>query len=126
RLQKHLRTLGILWIIVGALFLLPALAVMILGTTATMFLPFHDAVMHNVGPFLVFIAGSTLLILGLGGVCVGWSLMERRPWARIVAIILGVLALLHPPFGTALGIYTLWVLLSNDAEAQYQQLSRAT
>jgi hypothetical protein len=126
RLEKHLRTVGILWIIVGALFLLPALAVTIFGTTAAMFVPFHDAAVNAVGPFLVFLAGSTLLILGVGGICVGWALIDRQPWARIVAIILGVLALFHPPVGTALGVYTLWVLLSNDAETQYQRMTRPT
>jgi hypothetical protein len=123
-LEQHLRTLGILWVILGCLFLLPALLVTGFGTAAAMFLPFHDAAVHAVGPFLVFLAGGTLLILGVGGVCVGWALTDHRPWARIVAIVLGVLALFHPPLGTALGIYTLWVLLSNDADTQYQQLSR--
>ena len=124
RLQEHLRTLGIFWMIVGGIVLLPALAVMVFGTAATMFVPFHDAVMHTVGPLLTLIIGGTLLILGAGGLFVGWGLINRRPWARIVAIILGVLALFHPIVGTALGIYTLWVLLSHDAEHQYEQLSR--
>lgn len=125
RLQRHLRTLGILWIVVGALFLLPALAVGVFGTAATMFfMPFHNAFAHNLGPFVMLMAGGTLFIMGAGGICTGWALIERRPWARIVAIVLGVLALIRFPLGTALGIYTLWVLLSNDAEAQYQRLSR--
>jgi hypothetical protein len=81
-------------------------------------------VAHSIGPFFMFMAGAMLCILGVGGVCVGWALIDRRPWARIVAIVLGVLSLFHFPVGTALGIYTLWVLLSNDAELQYQQLSR--
>jgi hypothetical protein len=29
------------------------------------------------------------------------------------------------PFGTALGIYTLWVLLPGDSEQEYRRLSRA-
>ena len=124
RLRQHLRTLGILWIIAGALFLLPAFAAMFFGTTAAMFFPFHDAVAHSLGPFLIFMAGSTLLVLGCGGICLGWALMDHRPWARIVAIVLGVLALFHPPIGTALGIYTLWVLLARNADVEYQQLSR--
>ncbi len=124
RLQQHLKTLGILWIIAGALFLLPAFAVMIFGTAASMFMPFHDAVARNLAPFLVMVAGGTLLILGVGGISVGWALMNRSPWARMVAIVLGVLALFHPPLGTALGIYTLWVLLSSDAEMEYQRMAR--
>lgn len=125
RLQQHLKTLGIFWMIVGGIILLPALAVMVFGTAATMIVPFHDAMMHTVGPFLTLAIGGMLLILGAGGLFVGWGLIKRRPWARIVAIILGVLALFHPILGTALGIYTLWVLLSADAETQYEQLSRA-
>ena len=125
RLQEHLKTLGIFWMIVGGLVLLPALAVTVFGTAATMIVPFHDAMLHTVGPFLTLIIGGTLLVLGGGGLLVGWGLIKRRPWARIVAIILGVLALFHPILGTALGIYTLWVLLSHDAENQYEQLSRA-
>lgn len=124
RLQQHLRTLGILWIIVGAIFLLPAFAAMTFGTAASMFIPFHNAVAHTVAPFVVFLFGGTLLILGIGGICVGRALMLHRPWARVVAIVLGVLALFKFPLGTALGIYTLWVLLSSDAETQYQQMAR--
>ena len=64
-------------------------------------------------------------MVGAGGICVGWGLMQRQPWARIAALILGILALFHPPFGTALGIYTLWVLLSNDAGTEYEHMARA-
>jgi zinc-ribbon domain len=124
RLREHVRTLGILWIIVGALFLLPAFAAMTLGTAASMFLPVHNAVAPTVAPFVVFGIGGMLLILGIGGICVGRALRQHRPWARIVAIVLGVLALFKFPLGTALGIYTLWVLLSSDAETQYQQMAR--
>jgi hypothetical protein len=49
----------------------------------------------------------------------GWGLLRRMPWARIVTIILGLISLLKFPIGTALGIYTLWVLLSKDGAAQF-------
>ncbi|MFY9559434.1 MAG: hypothetical protein WAQ52_04300 [Terriglobales bacterium] len=50
--------------------------------------------------------------------------MRHQPWARISAIVLGILALFHPPLGTALGIYTLWVLFSNNAGPEYDRLAR--
>ena len=56
----------------------------------------------------------------------GLGLMQKRPWARAAAIVLGVLALFHPPFGTALGVYTLWVLLSDESGIEYQYLARAS
>jgi hypothetical protein len=35
------------------------------------------------------------------------------------------LALIHIPFGTALGVYTLWVLLPAKAEEEYENYQRA-
>jgi hypothetical protein len=62
---------------------------------------------------------------GVLGLLAGWGLIERQPWARILAIVLGCLALLHFGIGTALGIYTLWVLLPSDSAREYQRTARA-
>jgi hypothetical protein len=86
----------------------------------------HDnPVATLVGPLVLTLIGSSILLVGIGGILVGWGLRDRQPWARITAIILGILALFHPPFGTALGIYTLWVLLSDESGSEYRQLSAA-
>ena len=45
----------------------------------------------------------------------GWVLLNFRPWARPLMIVLSVLHLIHVPFGTALGVYGLWVLFSDDS-----------
>jgi hypothetical protein len=124
RLERHLHILGILWIIIGVLFLIPSLLMMSAGGLAHMFIPGEAMVAHVLGPFMLFLFGGTLLILGVGGILVGRGLMQHSPWARVAALILGVLALFHPPFGTALGIYTLWVLLSEDAGQQYERMAR--
>jgi ABC-type spermidine/putrescine transport system permease subunit II len=54
-----------------------------------------------------------------------WGLYERRPWGRTAGIISAVFALVHPLFGTVLGIYTLVLLLSGEAADQYARLARA-
>jgi hypothetical protein len=77
-------------------------------------------------PVLLYVAAGTLALLAAGGVFVGLGLTQKRPWARAAAIVLGVLALFHPPFGTALGVYTLWVLLSDESGIEYQYLARAS
>lgn len=124
RLQSHLNVLGVLWMVVGILFLIPAIPLLIFGSS--LHLTFHHQEPFNaLFPFLLYLIGSTLLILGAGGICVGLGLRQRQPWARICAIILGVLALFHPPLGTALGIYTLWVLLADESGDAYHYLSRA-
>lgn len=124
-LQQHLRILGTLWIIAGALFLIPSVFMMGIGGMAHMFIPGEVAIARVLGPLVLYMIGASLLVLGAGGVAVGWGLMQHRTWARVAALVLGVLALFHPPIGTALGIYTLWVLLSGNAGPEYDRLARA-
>jgi zinc-ribbon domain len=124
RLQRHLRTLGILWIAVGVLWIVPSLVLMGLGHASHIVIGDEILTRHFIPP-LMFSLGSVFLIIAAGGILVGWGLMNRERWARITAIVLGILAIFHPPFGTALGIYTLWVLLPADAAADYERISHA-
>ncbi len=56
----------------------------------------------------------------------GYGLLKVRPWARVPSIVLGFLALLHIPLGTALGIYTLVILLPSEAGREYQRIAATT
>lgn len=124
KLQRHLRILGILWIIVGVLWIIPSLVLM--GISHAPHIIIGDQMFSRpfMPPFL-FSLGSVFLIIAAGGILVGWGLMNHEHWARITAIIVGILALFHPPFGTALGIYTLWVLLPAGSAAEYERMSHA-
>jgi hypothetical protein len=125
RLQHHLPTLGILWMAIGGFFLIPAVALMVFGRSVHFVI--HDQEQwRGLFPLLLYMAGGTMVILAAGGVCVGMGLTQRRPWARTTAIILAVLALFHPPFGTALGVYTLWVLLADEHGGEYDYLARTS
>jgi hypothetical protein len=124
RLQHHLRTLGVLWMVIGGLFAIPAAGLMIFGRGIHMIIRSRNVGPHLV-PLVLYTVGGTMVVLAAGGICVGLGLMQQRPWARTTAIILAVLALFHPPFGTALGVYTLWVLLADEDGEEYQYLSRA-
>ncbi len=124
RVARHIQTLAILWIIVGAFWLIPAIVMMVLGTVARVFIPFSDALGRALGPAFLHLMGFGFLFVAAAAFLAGWGLLQRRPWARTLAIVLGVLALFHPPFATALGIYTLWVLLPADAAQEYAQMAR--
>jgi hypothetical protein len=122
RIAGHIRLLGILWIAISAYRLLPGLFLFsVFGHGDAGFLPrevpfFVHGILRTVGS--LFLAGGVL------GIVTGWGLLERQPWARMLAIVLGCFSLVEMPLGTALGIYTLWVLLPAQSEQEYRQISR--
>ena len=105
--------------------LFPALLLLALSGVAHILIPGALSIARFLGPVALFFVGSITLLIALGEICVGWGLMEHRPWARSLAIVLGVIALLKFPIGTALGIYTLWVLSTNEAAVEYARLAGA-
>jgi len=123
RLEHHVRVLGTLWVIAGALFLIPGFVLMMISGVVHVANPATEIVPRTVAPLVLSMIGGSLFIVAAGGMLVGWGLPKHLPWARVAAIVLGIVSLLHPPFGMALGIYTLWVLLSNQAGAEYNKLA---
>jgi hypothetical protein len=78
-------------------------------------------------PILGGIGGVIFLIiaiLSLPSLICGIGLLQFKPWARILAIILSVLHLFSVPFGTALGVYGLWALLSPEAQTLFARPSQ--
>jgi hypothetical protein len=123
RIAGHIRLLGILWLAVSAFRMLPGI---IITTMLESGFPFRGD--HDVPPFvpkLLEMMGGMFITIGIVGLIVGVGLLMRKSWARILAIVVGILGLIDVPFGTALGIYTLWVLLPAESETEYRQLSRA-
>jgi hypothetical protein len=58
--------------------------------------------------------GVLLMVLSVPGIIGGIGLFKRKEWARILVLILSAIDLLNIPFGTALGIYSIWVLVQQD------------
>jgi len=120
RVARHVRTLGILWLIYAGLRVLESLAV---TSFASYHWDFFDQSPFFV-PHLIRTFTGIFLILAVAGAVAGWGLLERRPWARVLAIVVAVLALFKFPIGTALGIFTLWVLAPAQSEAEYRSMQR--
>jgi len=122
--DTHVKVLAVLYIIFGALGTLAGLGLMALlsfigvagaasDPDAWMALP----VLGITGAAL----GAFLLMLSLPGVIAGFGLLKYRPWARILTIVLSALNLMNFPIGTALGVYGLWVMLSDDGSRLFAQ-----
>ena len=72
--------------------------------------------------------GGLLAALALPGLAVGFGLLARQAWARVLAVVVSALGLVNFPLGTLFGVYAIWVLLQ-DAGGDYfsrQPLVRRT
>lgn len=127
RVERNLNLLAILWMAASAVHLLGAGVLFVLGRTLMMRV--GQMAGPPVGPDfflgLFTILAAYLLLKAIAGFMAGWGLMQKEPWARTLTLVLGFLELLHIPLGTALGVYTLWVLLAPNADQEYRQLVRA-
>lgn len=131
RVQRHLQLLATLWLVNGILRFAEVGWILIAGQMLPFLMGWGMAGRYGGWPFsflpfgLYSLAGL-LAIFGVGHLVLAWGLFQREPWARVLGLVFGFLALLRPPFGTALGIYTLWVLLPEHSGQEYERLSRAT
>jgi hypothetical protein len=73
--------------------------------------------------FAVF--AVALALAGWANLWVGQALRRHRSPGRTGALVLAVVNLFVLPFGTALAIYTFWVLLHNDARALFMNHGNA-
>ena len=120
-MADHVKILAVLHIVFGALGLLAALVVLLIfgGVASLVSGVAHDPDAYIAAP-IVGIVGTVLfvflLLLSLPGILAGVGLLKFQPWARVLTIVLCAINLLNVPFGTALGVYGLWVLLNNETE----------
>lgn len=60
------------------------------------------------------------LVMSLPCLILGYGLLNLRPWARILGLVLSALNLLNFPIGTAISLYAFWVLLKPETEALFK------
>ncbi|HTV05401.1 MAG TPA: zinc ribbon domain-containing protein [Acidobacteriaceae bacterium] len=129
RVHRHIQALSILWIAYAAWTILGWLIAMsIFGGM------FHSYFGHwNHGPWGEFPFGQmawfvpliTVILIGRAVISLitGLALLNRARWARIFAIVVAFLTIIKPITGTALAIYTLWVLLPGASGQEYEQMA---
>lgn len=113
-MDTHVKVTGWLWIIFGALGLLGACCGA--GTIAGGGLISGDETAILATGITGGVVGLLLLVSSALNLIAGIGVLNYKQWGRIFALVLAVLNLLAFPIGTALGVYTLWALLSGDTE----------
>ena len=116
-ITRHLRILGICWVLYGILRLVTAVWLALFSNTATLMFgallnrvadPFT---LMNVFHFLYAVVVAVSAVCGILGFLAGLALLSGARSGPTLAIIAGFLSLSSIPLGTTLGIYTLIVLL---------------
>ena len=113
-MQQHITILGALYLGLSALGVLAAIIVFV-GAAGGGLLS-GDAQAAGIAAGAGGIIAIIIMLVSLPGLLAGYGLLTRKPWARIVAIVIGAINLLNIPFGTILGIYTLWAMLKPEAQ----------
>jgi hypothetical protein len=121
--NTHVDFVGILFIVWGALTALVGLSTLALGVGAASLASSMNSGGGYVAAGLTAAAFFTLAIIaviwGIAHILIGIPLRRRRPGARLLALMAGSIDLLLLPYGTALGCYTLWVLLNEQGKALF-------
>ena len=120
------RVLGILWLVYAGLSTILGFAG--LAFAHAFFSGAFGTWMHGpmpptwVFPAILHFAWLMLALRGILAAVAGWGLLERTEWGRIVAIIAAIVCLIKIPFGTALGVATLIILLGYRNSMLYEQM----
>lgn len=120
-MERHIKILGVLNIAWGAMGAFAGLVVLMIfgGAFGIIGMAAHhkpDAAIAL--PIIGLIGGAIslfLLILSIPSIIAGIGLLKLKPWSRLLAIVVSAFHLMNIPLGTALGIYGLWVLLSQES-----------
>jgi len=113
--DTHVQVLGWIFIVsafliaIGAMFLLLVPGLMMSGAANRPF------------PAILAIFALPLISISAGCIVAGIGLLNHRDWARVLALILAAFMLAGFPFGTAVGIYAFWVLLSSEGSRSYRR-----
>jgi hypothetical protein len=120
--NAHVNLLAILQMVWGSIGLLLGVSTLMLAAGAVMIGLTSEGREIPAGvtaaAFAVFAAA--LLAFGVGNAWAGAAIRRRQPAGRLTALGLAVPNLFVLPFGTALGIYAMWVLLHDETRSMFQ------
>ena len=111
-MKKHLTSVAALHIGLGIFRILVVVTMFLImdliGAIA------DDPHAHFILSYVSMLAGIIVLVISIPGIVGGIGLFSSKNWARVLLLIVSALNLLCIPFGTALGVYSIWVLVQDD------------
>jgi hypothetical protein len=129
-MNSHVRILGILWAIYSGFRILMAMWSIVFSRA---FIPiFQNMVPHDNDVNLVpifrmmsgfyIVSGIWSILAAAVGFWAAWALLKHERPGRMIALVIACVSLISIPFGTALGVYTLVIMLPKNAEQTYNAI----
>jgi len=130
-LKSHVDFVGALFVVWGLLTVVIGLSTLALSVGAVgLMASVNRGGGRQMAAGVTVAAFTTLAIIaivwGAAHVAIGLPLRRRDPRARLMALMLGSVDLLLLPYGTALGAYSLWILLSERGKAMFEGADAAS
>ena len=121
----HVDLLGVLFGLWGLLMIMIGASTLALAVSAAALLRTHGGA--GSAQFAAGLTAATFVVLALFALIwgflhliVGRRLRQHSQWSRLAALALGSADLALLPHGTALGGYSLWTLLGDDAKQLFE------
>ncbi len=132
-MEKHIKLVAVLNIVFRCFMLLGAIALFVIASLFGYIMDFlerrgelsADEVPREILdliPGLLIVIGILMAIVSIAAIVGSLGLMKKKEWGRITVIAVSFLNLIHVPLGTALGVYSLWVLLNDEIVRLYNPL----
>jgi hypothetical protein len=116
-MQTHVKIVALINIVRGLIVLLGAVGVLFGGVFGSLF---TEGILSWLVISVASVIGSAIMAaFGAFAVFAGIALLNYRPWARWLTIVMACFGLFKFPVGTLISGYTLWVLFSDETRALF-------
>ncbi len=134
-MDKHIQLVGILNIVYRSLTLLGGFLLLFLASEFWQIFGYlisigaigpHEIPMEliRIVPVILTFVGLLVVFVSVLVIVAGVVVLKRREWGRVLLLVLSFFSLVRIPLGTALGIYSIWVLLNSDTIRAFNPLSK--
>lgn len=116
-MEKHINVVAALQI---GLSIFNLLIAFLIFTVLKLIVGFID---YQNGEFVLSVIANVIaivfIVVSIPGLLAGFGLYKRQEWARILTMVLSAIEIFNFPFGTAIGIYSIWALIQPENVAAF-------
>ena len=113
-MNKHIDVVSVLWIVSGSLGILLGFFTFWLFYGIS-FIPDIDWEATQILRVVGIWGGAIIAFFSIPEIIAGVGLIKRKEWGRILALVVSFFNLIWFPLGTALGVYSIIILLNDES-----------